>query len=250
MKNNAYAKILAEKEKFLDKLGKEPWVVVGQNEPPYEGTTFWSCLIQKESVEDSLADLEFDSEIGTQSYHLANGFFDNSPSEYVGDSGRGSHYAENLVHFRSFQNVIAPYFEVCEEFRLLNNLFTPQNDTSLFTLLDDGEKEEVVRFTDTSVSIHLKYLKKYISVKQMCLVLLQVTQLEFSNDKDSELTPDIEEAHTSSTYSYEIFTRRDSFSDYNCYIFSGKKILLPNPVEECGYCPYEKEKIIVTILLV
>lgn len=241
MKNKINAEILAQKDYFLNHYGKEQWVTVGENPRAWDGKSLWAFLINLEDIPSSMKDTMPDVQIGTQSYGFTETWgLDERTVVYEKNTGRFDHYAENIIHLRRFNDIIPTYYEVCEEFRFLNNLYQPANTSSYYSLDEEGESHEAVRFSDSSVAIKLSYLKRYISAKQMALILFQDTSLFWEKEEDEVDVPDLNEKESTDTYIYSIHTADVSPRKY-C-IFSGKKVILPNPVEQCGYYPYEKEK--------
>ncbi len=81
---------------------------------------------------------------------------------------------EPLIYWRSFDDNKQSYFEVSEEFRLYFDLYEDSKDScnkSFIYTDDNGDEDLAIIIEDEKVQIKLKYLKKFLSVKKMCLVL-------------------------------------------------------------------------------
>ena len=112
---------------------------------------------------------------------------------------------ESILYYRDFYGVEEDYIELSQEFILLNNLRYNKNSKSYWAMYENGESEEAVKYIDdTTIQIKMKFLRNYSAAKQMAILLF-----------------------------FDIRTKFDGkISDF----------LMPAPIEECGYWPYEKKE--------
>ena len=203
--------------------------------------SFWCGLLPLEEVEFSFKSYSWDSEIGSQGPEFVES--DNEiiyKSKYIPSNG-----CENIVNYREFYGVKQDYVELCEEFRLLNNLFYDTSTCKYISILKNGDCEDVAYIENNiNMYISLKYLMRYASAKQMELVLF----FEFKNEisgtlEENQLEAFSQEGKKEGSVFYGLWG--DCINGDSPYIYSmlrGKKIFLPKPIETCGYWPYEKKR--------
>lgn len=149
---------------------------------------------------------------------------------------------EPLVLERDFLDAYPDHVELVEEFRLLFNLYY---DASNNRYMYPDNQDEVAKVEDKCFCVAMKFLKRYLAVKGMALIL-------FVNDQ--EIFKGINEVWKNASFSNR---REDSYYELsvgNCdsgnfSLLNGKKILYGCPIEECGIWPYEKKKSYVEFLI-
>lgn len=158
---------------------------------------------------------------------------------------------ESILYYREFFGVEENYIELSQEFILLNNLRYNKNSKSYWAMYENGESEEAVKYIDaTTIQIKMKFLRNYSSAKQMAILLFFDIRTKFDG-KISDFG--LEEFNTESKdnglfyrlWGGDINRLLGSDMDFPTHVYSvlmGKKILMPAPVEACGYWPYEKEE--------
>jgi hypothetical protein len=102
-------------------------------------------------------------------------------TRYVKNSDDG---IENIVQWRTFPGIEERYFEIAEDFRLFYNLY--QKDKQFFHFDDNGDKHLVAEIGTDEVKIKVQYLKKYISVRGMSL-MVYFEFMRFSDNSIQEL---------------------------------------------------------------
>lgn len=152
-----------------NKYGAEPMIQVsGKKKINNSDASFWCGLLPLENVESSFESYNWDSEIGSQGPEfIESGNKITYQSKYI-----QFNKCENIVNHRDFYDIKQNYVELCEEFRLLNNLFYDTGTYKYISILKNGDCEDVA-YIENNVNMHisLKYLMRYASVKQMALVL-------------------------------------------------------------------------------
>jgi hypothetical protein len=78
---------------------------------------------------------------------------------------------EPLVIYRGFHGVKPAYIEISEEFRLFHNLFHDSKSNRYLEIDENGDTEEVVHVNDNSVEIKPDAIRRFLSVKEMCLAV-------------------------------------------------------------------------------
>lgn len=146
----------------------------------------------------------------------------------------------NIVQYREFYGIKPNYIEISEEFRLLNNLYHDTNTNIFYEIEENGECTEVAKITDDDcVYIKLKSLMRYAAAKQMALLLFFDIRVKVSGS----LLENGLEAFSDTVKEDGLFfglwgNEQRILETYSYSVLMGKKILMPKPVEECGYAPY------------
>ena len=118
------------------------------------------------------------------------------------------------------------------------------NDNTFYAVLESGNCDEAVRIKDNeNVFINIKYLKRYAAAKQMGILLFFDIRYETSGGLAENTLSSLNEEYTDESLIYDLFGDEEkSFSRYAFSRLLGKKVILPQPVSECGYFPYEKKR--------
>lgn len=219
---------------------KEQWVrISGSCLMNDSKAGFWCGLVTQDKVETVLNNCGWDI---------------NRDSGYPGficDSN-GRHYHrwseegfENLVFYRSFYGIKNDYVEIAEEFKLLNNLYYDNSSNKYYAIKDNGEFEEVVRLDgEDGVQVKLSYLVRYATVKQMAILLFFDIRTEFDGSLKENGFEEFSDSFKSEDLYYEIWSGEFSLSKSTAFsVLMGKKVIFPKPIDECGYWPYEKERV-------
>lgn len=202
---------------------------------------FWCGLLPLEYVEKAYQSCNWDTYIGSQGPEFIQ---TGDNVEYRSRSFEFNN-CENIVHYREFYGIKQNYVELCEEFRLINNLFYDVSTNSYLSILSNGECEDVAIIkNNTNLFIKLNYLTRYASAKQMALALFFEFQTRLSGTlEENNLQAFRKKGIKEGNIFYGLWGDEiRGNSPYTCSILRGKKILLPKPIETCGYWPYEKEK--------
>ncbi len=225
-------------KKLKGNLGKTDWITIFSNSPEIENSeqgAYFCALISNDKVNTVLENYSWELHIG-----------DGCPgfSSYFEDGKEIMEYhrfwmdgIEPFVYRRTFHGLKPDYLEVSEEFRLCFNLFEQRNSDDTVALLhvdDNGDDVEVVKILKNEVKVRLKFIKEYLSVRNMCLVVY-FDFMRFSEEKPSVLVlskkDDIETQIEENDIRARLVVRDMNFSKNNFQGWiMGKKIIcgLPN----------------------
>ena len=143
---------------------------------------------------------------------------------------------EPLVIPRSYHNIRPDSYDICEEFRLLFNLYQDTESNSYADLVDE---KSVVEIRNKVVYIEKSYLKRYLAIKDMSLVLHIDSRLCDESNKYEPLSIQRDEKDKYVTYSLNI----GNSAGIGCYsVLYGKKIIRGYKKENSGIWPYEKKE--------
>lgn len=232
----------AKNEEYIKKVfGTEQWVQIsGHKNLNGADAGFWCGLVRTDQIEELFQDVGWDISAHQQS----------TPG-FEGDSD-GYHYNssllkegfESVILYREFYGVKPDYIELSQEFVLLNNLRYDSISKSYWAMYDSGESEEAVKYTDaTTILIKMKFLQSYSAAKQMAIVLFFDIRTQFDGKLSNYGLEEFQTVHfKSNDLLYEKWGGNMNLPQYAYSVLMGKKIIMPAPVEECGYWPFEKEK--------
>lgn len=221
--------------------GKEQWIqIAGECNLHNSIASFWCCLFSIDHLDDVISSPDWDSKY-TDCFPGFICFGDDT--QYHRYSSLCD-YIEPLLFYREFYGVKKNYVEVSEEFRLLNNMYFDSQNNTYYAVLESGNCDEAVRIIDDEkVFVNIKYLKRYAAAKQMGIVLFFDIRYEISGLLAENKLSKLNEEYKDTSLIYELYG--DENATFGHYTFSrllGKKVIMPLPVSECGYFPYEKKR--------
>ncbi len=221
-------------------LGKEQWIQVsGHKDMNAADAGFWCGLVSLNHIDEVYNDVGWDVSANEQ----GNPGFEGNEYAYQYKANLLKDGFESILYYRDFHGVEEDYIELSQEFILLNNLRYNKNSKSYWAMYENGESEEAVKYIDaTTIQIKMKFLRNYSSAKQMAILLFFDIRTKFDG-KISDFG--LEEFNTESKDNglfYGLWGGDMNFPTYVYSVLMGKKILMPAPIEECGYWPYEKEE--------
>ena len=221
-------------------LGKEQWIQVsGHKDMNGADAEFWCGLVSLNHIDEVYNDVGWDVSANEQ----GNPGFEGNRYAYQYKANLLKDGFESILYYRDFYGVEEDYIELSQEFILLNNLRYNKNSKSYWAMYENGESEEAVKYIDaTTIQIKMKFLRNYSSAKQMAILLFFEIRTKFDG-KISDFG--LEEFNTESKDNnlfYGLWGGDMNFPTYVYSVLMGKKILMPAPIEECGYWPYEKEE--------
>ena len=193
-----------------------------------------SCLCPIDYTEKALKNHEWDFSIG-----------DGNPSfiEYYDEEKRVTEYSrygnddglEPIVITQDFPSIIEDSEpRVSEEFILFLNLYKDGN--KLWAIDNSGDSEEAVRYSKNKIEIRKKYLMRFISAKQVALLLfIQSTRSTTKEYTDGPLR----KTKTGELYTYSLVTGHRISSNKTASILLGKQIILPPARTESSERVYE-----------
>lgn len=222
-----------------NEYGTTQWIqVCGHKDIFGADAGFWCGFIHKNSIEAALKDYSWDVSMTTG----APGFEINGDGT-VYKSRLIDRDEEALLYYRDFYGVATDYVEISQEFILLNNLRFDKKRKCYFAMYDSGVQEEAVRYIDDrSIQIKLKFLKQYASAKQHAIVLEYDIRTNISGKLSDYGVSEFSEVVQENNLCYSICGGQFNIPDTVFSRILGKKIIMPEPIEKCGFWPFEKEK--------
>ena len=164
------------------------------------------------------------------------------------DSGEAAYYKwgnntsiEPLVIKRDYNDLARDNIEIVEEFRFLFNLYYNSQSKEYVDLESDTS---VVKISDDNlVSIHKRYLKSYLAIKNMALII----------HIDSRCTDIVEDIFPTDSFDYRnddntvfytvnIGRGHNGIQEENFSILFGKKVLFGCKLKDCNIWPYNEKK--------
>ena len=204
----------------------------------------WDVFFQNYLVSAS----ETEQQLKTDSYDIHSSLFPGITVYGAWDSGEAVYHKWNndsniepLVIKRDYNGLESDNIEIVEEFRFLFNLY--YNSQSK-TYIDLEKNVPVIKISDNDlVSVHKQYLKSYLAVKNMALIMhidsrcVDITKESFSADGLAYRNEDNTIFYTVNIGTSNIGMRRENFS-----ILYGKKVLFGCELKDCNIWPYNEEK--------
>ena len=163
-------------------------------------------------------------------------------SEVIYDRFNSDIGAEPIVIVRNYEGLADENIEIAEEFRLLFNLYFNQQSNEYVDLTNDVIVVNITK--EGFVEVHKKYLKRYLAVKEMALVLHMDSKCILS-EYDAKL-PNDRLAYRSDDgtifYTLSIGSCNTGSENKNYSLIFGKKIVFGCDIKNCGIWPYDEEK--------
>ena len=227
---------------FLKKtLGRELWVQVsGSKDINGASAAFWAALMPVENIDEAYRDYSWNSYIGTQ----CPGFIEYGDKITYEANPLNFDSCLNIVQYREFYGIKPNYVEISEEFRLLNNLYHDINTNIFYEIEENGECTEVAKIINNDCAyIKLKSLMKFAAAKQMALLLFFDIRVKISGSLQKNGLKEFSTTVNEDGLFFGLWGGEQRLLEtYSYSILMGKRILLPKPVEECGYEPYSRNE--------
>ncbi|MBQ3418990.1 MAG: hypothetical protein IJH31_02510 [Erysipelotrichaceae bacterium] len=222
-------------------LGKEQWIQVsGHRNMNGANADFWCGLVSLSHADNVYNDVSWDISANTQGIP---GFEGNSNGyQYKTNLLRDGF--ESILYYREFYGAAKDYIEISQEFILLNNLRYDERSKSYWAMYDSGETEEAVKYIDdTTIQIKKKFLRNYATAKQMAILLFFDIRTESDDEIIDHRLDNFNFTYKDNGIFYGLWGgKEDSHKKRTYSVLMGKKVIMPSPIEECGYWPYEKEE--------
>lgn len=186
-------------------------------------------------LEEAIKDMENDNVNSWQSISPGFTVYDFDEDECIYSRFNNHVSMEPFVIERNYDGLgKRDELEIVEEFRLLNNLyFDRQKDE----YLDLENETTVVKIEDGFVRVHRQYLKRYLSVKEM--VMLVHCDSRYFMENGSDIRERIVEKEKNKIYTLSI-----NMIDQKTYsLLYAKTIIYGCPIKECGYWPYNEQEL-------
>ena len=227
---------------FLKKtLGRELWVQVsGSKDINGASAAFWAALMPVENIDEAYRDYSWNSYIGTQ----CPGFIEYGDKITYEANPLNFDSCLNIVQYREFYGIKPNYVEISEEFCLLNNLYHDINTNIFYEIEENGECTEVAKIINNDCAyIKLKSLMKFAAAKQMALLLFFDIRVKISGSLQKNGLKEFSTTVNEDGLFFGLWGGEQRLLEtYSYSILMGKRILLPKPVEECGYEPYSRNE--------
>lgn len=222
------------------KLGREPWIQVSGHKKMNDADAgFWCGLVDIKNIDIVFRDIGWD--ISPSQQGLPG--FEGNGSEYTYRSNSLDDGLEALLFYREFYGVRPDYVELSQEFVLLNNLRYDASEKSFWAMYDSGESEEAVRYIDAcTVEIKAKFLLRYAAAKQMAVLLFFDIRSTIDGKLNDYGIKKINTERKTNTLFYGFWNGDMSCPDRAFSALMGKKIIMPGPVEGCGFWPFESKR--------
>ena len=182
------------------------WVMVfsfGHNFKNIQQGGVYSALVSNDKVKDALQNYSWELRYGSGRPGFVSHYKDDKEiTEYYRFSENGF---EPIIYYREEFGKYDNYLELSEEFRLYHNLYedfiTHENKKYIY-IDDNGDEDIVAKIGKNEAFIKLKYLKDFISARQMhCLIFFDF--MRFSKKTISELNlEEINKNFSSNKYFY------------------------------------------------
>ena len=227
-------------EYLRNKLGKEQWIqVTGHKDINGADAAFWCGLVSINQIDELFFNYNWEISSNDQSCPG----FEGTESNYQYKTNLLNEGFESLVYYRDFYGVKPDYIELSQEFILLNNLYFDHISNSYWAMYDNGESEEAVKYIDnTTIFIKMKFIRQYSSAKQMAIVIFFDIRTLFERKQFDVEIEDFYTEYKNNDLYYGLWGGNLDSNGNPYSTLMGKKIIMPLPVEKCGYWPFLKEK--------
>lgn len=238
--NKSYIYQLPIREWIENDWGKEIFVPVYGSKKDDK----WDIFLQSYLISAN----ETEGQLETDSYDIHSSLLPGITVYGAWDSGEAIYNKWNndsnmepLVIKRDYNGLANDNIEIVEEFRFLFNLYYNSQSKEYIDLKGDTS---VIKISgDNLVSIHKRYLKSYLAVKNMALIMhidsrcVAITGESFPTDSIAYRNEDNTIYYTVNTGRCHTGVRQESFS-----ILFGKKVLFGCELKYCNIWPYNEEK--------
>jgi hypothetical protein len=216
--------------KDFDRLGKEEWVPIFslyKSESGKERRGLFCAIISKSKVKSVLSNYNWDLLLGEGRPGLVTYYKHGKPIKKYERLPKDG--IEPLVHWRTFNERKESFVEISEEFRLYFNLFEINKDdvSKVFIYIsDEGDEEEVIRIEKNKVSVKLKFIKEYLSVKGSYLAIYFDLMRFSEKSLEEQKLKEIDKVERGKDYIYHICVKNESIINYKSsgYVL-GKKLV-------------------------
>ena len=200
---------------------------------------FQSYLVPADRTEEQLKTDTYDAYGLLRPGVTVNGAWDSGEAAYYKWGNNTS--IEPLVIKRDYNDLARDNIEIVEEFRFLFNLYYNSQSKEYVDLENDTS---VVKISDDNlVSIHKRYLKSYLAIKNMALII----------HIDSRCTDIVEDIFPTDSFDYRnddntvfytvnIGRGHNGIQEENFSILFGKKVLFGCKLKDCNIWPYNEKK--------
>lgn len=153
---------------------------------------------------------------------------------------------EPLVVIRDFNGLATDSVEIAEEFRLLFNLYYNSSKNEYIDLENDTI---VAKVEGDFVCIQKRYLKSYLALKNMAMIL-HIDSRYMSADSKEDWPPDeLSFNDGCNNIIYTLTINKGGVYPQSSSLLYGKKVIFGCSLKDCNVWPYNQEKVIWILLL-
>lgn len=197
-------------DNVINNIGCEQWLCVYEK---FENGYYDSVLIPNEAISKCFIDIMYDVKESGDSLKT----FEN---EIIGKERA----VKRIVIIRDFSDIKPSYVEVLEEFRLFHNLYFDVRSGNYFKIYDNGREEEVIITDNNCIKIKLKYLKEFLTYKEMSLIFYFDIKKEVKNILKNRNY--LNETFSVKNLMYNVIILKDFQNENVCTIkYYGKKLI-------------------------
>lgn len=201
----------------------------------YGTDAYFQCrLFSLESAKKELENDNTNNWVGTSPGFTQYGFADDAETVYNRFNNQDN--MEPFVIERNYNGLRKQdELEIVEEFRLLNNLFFDREKNEYVDLENEAT---VVKIENDFVMVDRKYLKRYLSVKGMVMLIHCDSRYTVDNldERISEYSNTEKMENKIYTLSIGVFNRK------NFSLIYAKTAIFGCPIKDCGYWPFNERK--------
>lgn len=227
--------------------GQEIFIPVYGNEKDDKWDRFFQCyLVPVNEAEEQLKTSSYDVPVSLMPGFNVYGAWDSGEAVY--QKWNSNSNIEPLVVKRCYNDLANDNIEIVEEFRFLFNLYYKEQSKEYINLEKD---DSVIKITDSGlVKIHKMYLKRYLAVKNMALVMHIDSRCVDTNGENFP-TDMLKYRNEENTifYTMTIGTYPDADGQRNFSLLLGKKILFGCELKNCNIWPYNEEKHYINFII-
>lgn len=223
----------------LPNIANGEWVTVYKNDKNF---AIWCALLDDSAalIAANKDEWDFGMDDGRpcfiQTYH-------NDECITVYNPFGGEHGIRPFIRIRDFNGAFKKYVEVLEEFRLYHNLAEDKGSQCLFDFDSSGQKIEVVKITENTVSVKRKYLMKFQAATRLHFAIF-IDSRRFSNGFISSFSDDelsTGQKHGLIRWKRDIVELERKDDCKSCSILFAKIILDPPGIEKSGVWPFDHD---------
>ncbi|MDR1169104.1 MAG: hypothetical protein LBK53_09505 [Heliobacteriaceae bacterium] len=190
-----------------DKLGEETWVKLFKTDEDFS-EFYFSVIVPNED----LYRLTLRADWNINPYDSSGIYNDKEDLHIIGLERK----IKPVVILREFCGLRDSYAEILEEIRFFYGLYFDRNQNKYLKINDDGTEEDVIIVKDSSeVLMQRKYLRKFLSAKDMTLVIYFDIRKRIKYGFNSDTFGYINETYSNSNVLFNISITDMSFLDEN-----------------------------------
>ena len=230
-------------DKLLPQVGQQMWqtlYIIDDVDPHRFG--MWCALMDEEAAARAITCTDWDLSIGEGMPCFSRSWPDGKEVTTYHRFG-GIDGVRPLVLYRSFEGAFPKYVELDEEFRLYHNLAEDRERGLLLSFDASGREIEVVRITQNSVEVQLKYLRQFQAAMGLHLAVY-VDSVRYSPIRLTDVPEDEQRREKVSNCLcwHRTVANCDFREEFETFSrFLGKAIIAPPARNEAGVRPVTED---------